>query len=184
MLYIQKSFLQSVSYFMAKKDVRFYLNGIHVKTDGSRFIIEASDGYSLAFVNGFTDCDPFETIIPLDTISAIIKMKPNYMDELIGISNDKIGYSNSLLSYSGIDGKFPDIKRVWDTSAVRMADTALKINPTFYSRIGDCMKALKVSDFNSWHTRDKLYFTVGCVKGIILPLKVKDIPSIPEYEEI
>lgn len=184
MLHIQKSFLQSVSFFMAKKDVRYYLNGIHVKCDGSRFIIEASDGYSLAFVNGFTECDPFETIIPLSTISAILKMKSNYKNELIGISNDKIGYSNSLLSYSSVDGKFPDIRRVWDHSSLKMTDSALKIDPTFYSRIGDCMKTLKISDFNVWHTQDKLYFTVGCVKGIIMPLRVKDLPSIPEYEVI
>jgi hypothetical protein len=182
MLYIQKSILQSVALFMSKKDVRYYLKGIHVKTDGSRFVLEASDGSCLAFSSGIADCEPFDVIIPTDVISSALKLKPRNKIELLGISSDNIGYRDSMLSYKSEDGRFPDIKRVWKMESVQES-TGLKIDPTFYSRIGDCAKFQK-SDFNVWHTQDRIVFSAGEVHGLIMAMRVTGKPSIPQYEAI
>jgi hypothetical protein len=183
MLYIEKSILQSVALFMAKTDVRYYLSGIHVKTDGSRFIIESSDGACLAFASGIAvDCQPFEVIIPALTVNSALKLKPKNKIELLGISSDKIGYRDSMLSYKSEDGRFPDIKRVWKLESVQES-TGLKIDPTFYSRIGDCAKFQK-SDFNVWYMQDRLVFSAGQVHGLIMAMRVSGKPSIPAYEEI
>jgi hypothetical protein len=183
MLYIQKSVFQSISLFMAKKDVRYYLSGIHLKTDGSRFIIESSDGACLAFASGIAvDCQPFEVIIPAITVNSALKLKPKNKIELLGISSDNIGYRDSMLSYKSEDGRFPDIKRVWKMESVQES-TGLKIDPTFYSRIGDCAKFQK-SDFNVWYMQDRLVFSAGQVHGLIMAMRVTGKPSIPQYEAI
>jgi hypothetical protein len=187
MLYIEKNIIQSIALFMPKSDVRYYLNGVHVKVNNDRFIIEASDGHSLAFSVGkivIEPCDSFEVIIPCDTIQAVLKLKPNYKSELIGISINSIGYSNSMLSYASIDGKFPDIQRVYANTKEDYSNLALKINPDYYYRISQIMKFQKIELFNVWHLADKMVFNAGEVSGLIMPMRELEKGSVPQYEVI
>lgn len=187
MLYIEKSILQSVALFMAKSDVRYYLNGIHVKVNNGKFIVEASDGHSLAFSIGkivLNPCDSFEVIIPYDSIQAALKLKPNYKSELIGISINSIGYSNSMLSYTSVDGRFPNIQRVYSNTKEDYTNLALKINPDYYYRISQIMKFQKIETFNVWHLVDKMAFNAGEVSGLIMPMREFEKGSVPQYEAI
>ena len=122
MIQINRNTLKAVSRFSATKDVRYYLNGVYVQASPSETRLSATNGHILAVhttahdgenVNGgFTDL-----IIPADTVSAILKIKPasKYL-ETVTLSQDngtwKAEFAGMSVAFIPIDGKFPDYTRV------------------------------------------------------------------------
>jgi len=113
--------LKAVIPFAVKKDVRWYLNGVHLVYTGGGFHMEATDGYTAARVT--FDCLHAQTeldiIIPLDECLKITKLKINkkerHSQDLDFVQdgylfNVKFG-GNTLVGY-GIKGRFPDLSLV------------------------------------------------------------------------
>jgi DNA polymerase-3 subunit beta len=112
-----KQLIGSVSYAMAKQDVRYYLNGMLIDMDGGKFTVVATDGHRLALRETVIESQEKKSIIvPADTINEmakILKSGPIVLemsDNSIRVDNDHFKFVSKL-----IDGKFPDYRRVIPT---------------------------------------------------------------------
>lgn len=107
----------------AKKDIRFYLNGIHVvsNSDASIVSVQASDGHVgivLELTSGlFTVAPDTEVILCRNSLETVLKMFTVSATPALEVSNQGAklgGYEISL-----IDGRYPDINR-----AMRLNETS------------------------------------------------------------
>jgi DNA polymerase-3 subunit beta len=108
--------LSAIQYFAAKKDIRHYLNGVHVKIGPYQTIYEASDGHALG---RYTDVrqneHTGEFLIPIDTVSQLkVREKSNpgllMVDD---VNNARIinPSEHQDFGFRCIEGKFPDVAR-------------------------------------------------------------------------
>lgn len=104
-----KGMINAVKNSMADQDVRFYLNGIHIK-GGDQLLVEASDGHRLAQSKADIKSDHFDCIIPRTAITAIEKVISDSDSCLIKIYQNKllIITDKESITINLIDGKFPD----------------------------------------------------------------------------
>lgn len=108
---VSKILLESALIFQAKKDVRYYLNGICFKADGR---VSSTDGHR-AFVGGKHEGELTDDIIlsitksptksynyvEIDTETGIVSYHDGSLDIRVGVGLCEV-----------IDGKFPDIDKV------------------------------------------------------------------------
>ena len=99
--------IKAASYTMAKKDVRYFLNGIHIVKKDGIVTVESSNGYT-AFqcknVNPESvEDDELDVIISASDIPTILKI-----GKILTIGN---GMINGIFKYNTEDGKFPDLDR-------------------------------------------------------------------------
>jgi DNA polymerase-3 subunit beta len=120
------NFAASVS---PKSDVRYYLNGLCVDVQGDHVTLVATDGHRLTCVEleGFTGLEAGQVIIGIKHFPIIrallknvksdleLKFKPRVTDGTIEVTDGIIEINGHTID--GIDGRFPDWRRV------RVADT-------------------------------------------------------------
>ena len=106
--------IKAAIYCAGTKDIRYYLNGIHIRvTDEQMVYIESTDGV-IAFQDRLphlheTDKGPFGIIIPIDAAKSAAKTKA----PILSFESLPSGrYTLGDVLFSAIDGKFPDIDRV------------------------------------------------------------------------
>lgn len=115
---LKQSILKAAVPFMAVKDVRFYLCGLHVRADR----VEATNGH-VAFVHKIDtpDAGMSDTIIPLDVVKAAAKAKlPRGVNawelSVTGSGPERTctlsAFGVASLMFRPIDGVFPDVSRV------------------------------------------------------------------------
>ena len=119
----QKAFrrlLGLVQYAMAQQDIRYYLNGLLVVTEGNQLKLVATDGHRLAFASLEIDgkLPRQEVIVPRKTVLELAKLLGD-TDDAVKI---EISSTQALFSFGSIelvskliDGKFPDYTRVIPT---------------------------------------------------------------------
>lgn len=175
---IETNVLKGLIEFAAVGDVRYYLNGICVKSTGKDIRLIASDGHTLATATLEDDTwdgsDDLDLIIPLETVKAI-KTKRDHVwlekqeKENAYILTDHMGMG---LLFQGIEGRYPDAARCWPQS--EPDGKAGLFNPEYVARIGKCAKAQKEKPTSVayWYqNNDKLIFAVGKIRGIIMALR-------------
>lgn len=103
------AWLKAVSLAAAKKDVRFYLNGVMVRngemaaTNGHMALIIKSDGIK----------SDGEYIIDNDTLKMIVTSHKGIKgDTRIEVIDSMTTTGSSKISITPVDGKFPDVNRV------------------------------------------------------------------------
>lgn len=106
----------------AKKDIRFYLNGIHVVCDSDGVVkLEASDGHAgmiLTIASGMFNVAPDTDVILCGTsLANLLKLFGTKSTPTFAINNEsaRIGEYNVSL----IDGRYPDLAR-----AMRLNDNS------------------------------------------------------------
>lgn len=122
MVQINIKALRAVSRFSGKQDIRYYLNGVYVQASPVETRLTATNGHALALYSGVqsdenTNGGYADVIIPLDAVSAILKVKPyNKNMETVTLSNDngqwKIEFCGNSVTFFPVDAKFPDYMRV------------------------------------------------------------------------
>lgn len=175
MFTVEAKYIQSLALFMATGDVRYYLNGLHVKSNGMTIRLEATNGHCMAMYKmGAIDESVFDFIIPRSTIDSVLKLKTSAKTKYITIEDDCIGYKfdNNCLSYSKLDGSYPDCSRIWPKDA-DLTNDHVRVNPNYYALLGKAGKyqGLDSSNIITWSYRDKLAFHVGDIRGIIMGLR-------------
>ena len=112
-----KHLLSQVQYSMAHQDIRYYLNGLCIITDGQELRLVGTDGHRLAFASLELPqpVEKSEIILPRKTVLELYKL----LDESdrpvqIDISQNQVRFSfgDVLLVSKVVDGKFPDYNRV------------------------------------------------------------------------
>lgn len=119
---IKQNELQAVAYAMAVKDIRYYLNGVLLETNGAETRLVATDGHRLHAVVSFDDTalvvDPVQIILPGTFVKTLLKAKFGRHGEKVftlNIDGDKVSCvlpDGTETVCKAIDGTFPDYLRV------------------------------------------------------------------------
>lgn len=106
--------LKMVSHAAGKKDVRYYLNGVHLEFSSRGMSLIATDGYRLAFAAIEGNFEPGEITISHDAIKQILAVPKSGDDVAVVISEDTGSFfiGNQTLQFSDVGGKYPDWRRV------------------------------------------------------------------------
>lgn len=114
--------IKAVSYAMANKDIRYYLDGMLFEHNGIETRLIATDGHRLHAVriehNSALVCSPMQYILPREFVAQMLKVKfpKGYIKEVtLTFSGDKVSAAlpngDEIVSKL-IDGKFPEYSRV------------------------------------------------------------------------
>lgn len=113
--------LALVQYAMAQQDIRYYLNGLLLVTDGTQLRVVATDGHRLSYaVTELAESqDKVEVILPRKAIIELTRQLTEG-DEPLEVSiypnQVKFRFGEVDLTTKVIDGKFPDYQRVIPTN--------------------------------------------------------------------
>lgn len=111
---IPMTILAAVAPFMAKKDIRYYLNGALLETTGEVLRAVGTDGYAMAVADApSADTLPAPLILPRDAVEWALKQKTDAvtLTEADGIYRLEAGESS--IEVKPIDGRYPDYRAVF-----------------------------------------------------------------------
>ncbi len=116
----QKQFRQLLAqtqYAMAAQDVRYYLNGLLLLTEGKELRAVATDCHRLAFASMEIEAElpRQELILPRKTVLELNRLLADSDDALeitLSANQVRFAFGNVVLVSKLIDGKFPDYERV------------------------------------------------------------------------
>jgi DNA polymerase-3 subunit beta len=114
---IQRKSIRAMLHLAAKKDLRYYLQGINVVRDNRGTYIEATDGHVLGrlLIDGIRSDEKQSVILPTD---ALLKLKGTKKQGADFLHFDVNGFSveciqgDSTIKFSAHDARFPDTDRV------------------------------------------------------------------------
>ncbi|NLD70202.1 MAG: DNA polymerase III subunit beta [Limnobacter sp.] len=113
-----KHLFQMVHFAMAQQDIRYYLNGLLLVTDGEHVRVVATDGHRLAYCHAQIDgaaLPRHEVIVPRKTVLELQRLLAD-SDEPVRIevaSNQvRFTFGDVQMISKLVEGKFPDYQRV------------------------------------------------------------------------
>lgn len=165
---IDTNVLKALALFQSdQKDVRYYLQALHFKSNGGAYRMTASDGCTLATTEVPGEWEPVDIILPSKAIDIALKAtgKGKTLDLLI---NGTV-YTLAGIPFTPVDGHYPNVQRIWGGEADGKPCT---ISPEYYARLGKVAKLLK-SDLAYWYDSERLYFRLGPIKGLVMPMRTK-----------
>lgn len=180
MLNIQSKILKAALLSAAKKDIRYYLNGVclSVTASGNVFIM-STDGHRAFVAKVPANCwngemqqkGPFDIIIPTETVAAALKTKT----PLITLSAMDNGmYSLANVIFAPVDGKFPDINKV--LPALPVTDAIAQFNADY---LADAQAALRIVDdskcaFYALRHNGPSCAYMSCENAFVIIMSVRD----------
>jgi DNA polymerase-3 subunit beta len=114
---IQRKSIRAMLHMAAKKDLRYYLQGINVVRDNRGTYLEATDGHILGrlLVDGIRSETKQNVILPTDALAKLKGTKKTGDEwlhfEVNGLSVECIT-GDATIRFSAHDAKFPDTDRV------------------------------------------------------------------------
>lgn len=106
--------LKALLLFAGKKDVRFYINGIHFERSATGTVAVATNGHCLAVAR--LDRDPAEPgsfTVPREHLDNVAKGAKGGVDVVqLDATQCTLNSSNGRITVPLLDGKFPDWRRV------------------------------------------------------------------------
>jgi DNA polymerase-3 subunit beta len=112
-----KRLISQVQFAMAVQDIRYYLNGLLMQTDGNQVKLIATDGHRLAFASADVEATlpKAEVILPRKTILELYKLLQDSDDEInieVLANQVRFSFGSTVIISKVVDGKFPDYNRV------------------------------------------------------------------------
>ena len=110
--------IESTHFSMANQDVRYYLNGMSIETEGQEIRSVATDGHRLAIckiANEQLQLPTRQVIVPRKGILEIIRLLDPVDEEVhIYLGSNHIRIIDEQFSFTSklVDGRFPDYRRV------------------------------------------------------------------------
>lgn len=121
--------IESTHFSMANQDVRYYLNGMSIESEGNEIRSVATDGHRLAICkisNESLALPARQVIVPRKGILEIIRLLAP-VDELVKIflGSNHIRIIDSEFSFTSklVDGRFPDYRRVLPRNGDKVFET-------------------------------------------------------------
>ena len=114
---IKRKDIRAMLHLAAKKDIRYYLQGINVVRDNRGTYIEATDGHVLGrlLIDGIRSDTKQNVVLPTEALSKL-KGTKKQGDEWLSFSVDGLAVecidSQSTTRFSACDARFPDADRV------------------------------------------------------------------------
>ena len=112
-----KSLINKTHFSMAQQDVRYYLNGLLIESEGTTLRAVATDGHRLAV----SDTDLAETrgekkqvILPRKGVIELQRLldKKGKIEVLLGSNHIRVNFEDVCFTSKLIDGNFPEYQRV------------------------------------------------------------------------
>lgn len=106
--------LKMVSHAAGKKDVRYYLNGVHLEFSSHGVAAVATDGHRLAVAQIEGSFEPGEITIGHDAIKQILAVPKSGAEIEVTVTGDRVALTlgGQVLTFTDVGGKYPDWRRV------------------------------------------------------------------------
>jgi DNA polymerase-3 subunit beta len=109
--------ISQVQYAMAVQDIRYYLNGLLMQTEGNQVRLISTDGHRLAFSSAEVEATltKTEVILPRKTVLELYKLLTDSDDEItieLLANQVRFSFGSTVIISKVVDGKFPDYNRV------------------------------------------------------------------------
>ncbi|WP_286263844.1 DNA polymerase III subunit beta [Thalassotalea atypica] len=121
--------IESTHFSMANQDVRYYLNGMSVETEGNEIRSVATDGHRLAICkisNEQLSLPARQVIVPRKGILEIIRLLDPVDEEIqVFLGSNHIRIIDTEFSFTSklVDGRFPDYRRVLPRNGDKVLET-------------------------------------------------------------
>jgi DNA polymerase-3 subunit beta len=121
--------IESTHFSMANQDVRYYLNGMSIETEGKEIRSVATDGHRLAICKLTIDSLELpnrQVIVPRKGILEIIRLlDPVEEDVQVFLGSNHIRIIDKEFSFTSklVDGRFPDYRRVLPRNGDKVLNT-------------------------------------------------------------
>jgi DNA polymerase-3 subunit beta len=121
--------IESTHFSMANQDVRYYLNGMSIESEGSEIRSVATDGHRLAIckiANESLSLPARQVIVPRKGILEIIRLLAPIDDNVqIFLGSNHIRIIDTEFSFTSklVDGRFPDYRRVLPRNGDKVFET-------------------------------------------------------------
>ena len=141
--------LKGLGRIAATKDIRYYLNGIHVVQNNRGTYIEATNGHMLGrlLVDETPIANPGSVILPLESVKSLAATGKKGNESLCftvdGVKVSVITATGETMIFQAIEGKFPDCDRVVPTV---ISDSGLEpstYDPVYIQAFYDCANDLR-----------------------------------------
>ena len=145
---IQRKQLKSMSRLAATKDIRYYLNGLHVVQDNRGTYIEATNGHMLGrlLIDETPIATPGSVILPLDSVKSLAATGKKGSETLCftvdGVKVSVINPQGETMIFQRVEGMFPDCDRVVPTVTSDSSIEPSTYNPEYIQAFYDCAKDL------------------------------------------
>ncbi|MFD2165800.1 DNA polymerase III subunit beta [Thalassotalea euphylliae] len=121
--------IESTHFSMANQDVRYYLNGMSIETEGEEIRSVATDGHRLAICkigNNALSLPARQVIVPRKGILEIIRLLDPVEEEVqVFMGSNHIRLIDTEFSFTSklVDGRFPDYRRVLPRNGDKFLET-------------------------------------------------------------
>ena len=176
--------IRAMLHLAATKDIRFYLNGLHIVQDGRGTIVEATDGHVLGLLRvSEAPMPPAKVILDRDSLKPLTGTK-RQSDEVVEFYVDgdtvKASAMGMLTTFKRVDGVFPDVSRVTPRAETLAAtpDAPANFNPALLVRFWDCARELGTKGYIQLRQRgqDSALVSIGLdnFTGVVMPIRAND----------
>jgi DNA polymerase III subunit beta len=113
-----KHLFQMVHFAMAQQDIRYYLNGLLMVTEGDKVRVVATDGHRLAYCEATVEGAAMartEVIIPRKTVLELQRLLADSDDPItidVAANQVRLKFGEVTMVSKLVEGKFPDYQRV------------------------------------------------------------------------
>jgi DNA polymerase III sliding clamp (beta) subunit (PCNA family) len=106
--------LKALLLFAAKKDIRYYFNGVHFESGANGTMAVATNGHCLAVASlDRESAEPASFIVPREHLDNVVKGAKGVVDVTkINDTQCTLNSTNGLITVPLCDAKFPDWRRV------------------------------------------------------------------------
>jgi DNA polymerase-3 subunit beta len=144
---IKRKDIRAMLHLAAKKDIRYYLQGINVVRDNRGTYIEATDGHILGrlFIDGIRSDTKQNVVLPTEALQKL-KGTKKQSEEWLSFSVEGLAVecidSQSTTRFSAHDARFPDADRVIPSDIKEEDIKPSTFNPDLVSRFVDVSEEL------------------------------------------
>jgi hypothetical protein len=146
---IQRKQLKAMSRLAATKDMRIYLNGLHVVQNNRGTYIEATNGHMLGrlLIDETPIANPCSVILPLESVKTLAATGKKGNESLCftvdGVKVSVITAMSETMIFQALEGTFPDCDRVVPTLTSDKGLEQSTYNPEYIQAFYDCANDLR-----------------------------------------
>ena len=140
--------LKGLGRFAATKDIRYYLNGLHVVQNNRGTYIEATNGHMLGrlLIDETPIATPGSVILPLESVKSLAATGKKGSETLCftvdGVKVSVINPQGETMIFQRVEGLYPDCDRVVPTVTSDSGMQTSTYNPEYIQAFYDCAKDL------------------------------------------
>jgi hypothetical protein len=188
--------LKGMSRLAATKDMRIYLNGLHVVQNNRGTYIEATNGHMLGrlLVDETPIANPCSVILPLESVKSLAATGKKGNESLCftvdGVKITVINPDSTSMVFQRVEGTFPDCDRVVPTVTSDSGIEPSTYDPVYIQAFYDCANDLRGYKANGISVQIKQRGNdSGIVNidseplfvGIIMPMREHNTVNVPTW---